>query len=411
MRAPRRPSLLVSIVHRAVVAALAALLLVGARAAAQPPSGGAASPQPSNDAISEGRVAGRILRITAAGERPVARQWVVLHGIGAAGGRAIDSARTSAAGDFRIRYRFSADSTTQYFVSTVHHGIAYVSGVLPPDASPDLATLTVFDTTSAPLRLDVRGRHILVFAPADGPRRRVAEIYDLSNDTTLTRVTPEGGPPVWTGVIPTGFEEFSSGPEMTSNETIRLLDGRVAAFAPVAPGLKRLAFTYSLPPKAFPASFLVEQKTQLLEVLLEDQEGEIAGAGLTEVAPTAIEGRTFRRFQAQDVPALAVVTVRVPAVPMSRGWPTGALVVVIGVVMVAALVIALRRRGGRVRMPVSVVPPREDPAEALAREIVELDTAFAQRSDRNDAERVEYERRREALKRQLAERLAPHRSG
>jgi len=105
------------------------------------------------------------------------------------------------------------------------------------------------------------------------------------------------------------------------------------------------------------------------------------------------------------------VTVRVPAVPLSRGWPTGTLVAAIGVVMVAALVIALRRRGGPVRMPVPVVPPREDPAEALAREIVELDTAFAQRSDRDDAERVEYERRREALKRQLAERLAPHRSG
>lgn len=409
MRAPRLRSTRVSILHRAVVAALAALLVVGARAGAQPPSSASATPRPANDSTSDGRVAGRIVRITGPGERSVPRQWVVLHGIGAAGGRAIDSARTSASGDFRIRYRRSADSTTQYFVSTVHHGIAYVSGVLPPDASPDDATLTVFDTTSAPLRLDVRGRHILVFAPADGPRRRVAEIYDLSNDTTLTRITPEGGPPVWTGVIPTGFEEFSSGPEMSSNETIRLVDGKVAAFAPVAPGLKRLAFTYSLPPKAFPASLLVEQPTQLLEVLLEDQQGEVAGAGLTEVSPTTIEGRTFRRFQAQDVSARAVLTVRVPAAPVSRGSSTTALVIAIAAAMAAALVLALRRRGS-VRMPAPVAPLRENATEALAREIAELDTAFAQRSDCGDAERAEYEGRREVLKRRLAERLAPNRS-
>jgi hypothetical protein len=407
MRAAARPRELVSILRCAVAAAL---LVLGANAGAQPTSRDPTSSRQPGDTTEDSRVAGQILRVTDAGERPVARQWVVLHGVGASGGRAIDSTRTAASGDFRIRYRRTPDSTMQYFVSTVHHGIAYVSGVLPHDASPDEATLTVFDTTSAPLPIAVRGRHILVFAPADGPRRRVAEIYDLSNDTTLTRITPDGGPPVWTGVIPTGFEEFSSGPEMSSNETIRLVDGRVAAFAPVAPGLKRMAFTYSLPPNAFPVSFLVEQPSQLLELLVEDQQSEVAGAGLTEISPTTIEGRTFRRFQAQDVPALAVVTVRVPAAPASRSSPRAVLVIALATVMIVALVVALRRRRSPARIPTRSAAPLEDATESLAREIAELDAAFAQRATASEADRGDYERRREALKRQLADRLAVQRS-
>jgi hypothetical protein len=385
---------------------LAVLLLAPTPAHAQLPSSDPGLTGALADTIVQGRINGRILRVTPAGERPVPRQWVVVHGVGSGGGRPIDSTRTSAAGEFRLRYPRSDDSTTQYFVSTVHHGIAYVSGILPPDASGDEATLTVFDTTSAPVHLTVRGRHILVFAPADVPRRRVAEIYDLSNDTTLTRVTPDGGPPVWTGVIPTGFEEFSSGPEVSSNETIRIVDGKVAAFAPVAPGLKRLAFTYSLPPAAFPASFLVDEPTQLLELLLEDQHAELTGAGLTEMSPTTIEGRTFRRFQAQDVPAMAVVTIRVPAAPVSRDMPRTALVIAIGTVMVVALILAFLRRGGTRASPSAPVRVSEDPAEALAREIAELDSVYANGTDRSDAEREAYERRRAVLKRELAQRLA-----
>ena len=343
-----------------------------------------------------------------ASELPVRGQWVVLHGVGASGGSAIDSVRTAASGTFRFRYRRSADSTTQYFVSTVHHGIAYVSGVLPPVASPDDATLTVFDTTSAPVHLTVRGRHILVFAPADGPRRRVAEIFDLSNDTTVTRVTSAQGPPVWTATLPTGFEEFSSGPELSSGESIRVVNGRVAAFSPVAPGLKRLAFTYALAPSAFPASFLIEDATGLVEVLVEDPQAQVAGGGLIEMSPTAIEGRTFRRFQAQDVAAASVLTVTVPPAPQAPRSPNLALVVIVASVMVIALLVALRRGGRASRLPRVIAGPRESETDALAREIAELDAAF-DHATATDAARTEYEQRRGILKRRLAERLAPHR--
>ena len=375
---------------------------------AQPPAG-AVIPPVAAGASPASRVEGRIVRVIDAGERPVRGQWVVLHGVGAAGGRAIDSVRTGASGAFTIRYERTADSTTQYFVSTVHHGIAYVSGVLPPDATPDDATLTVFDTTTAPVRLTVRGRHVLVFAPAEGPRRRIAEIFDLSNDTTVTRVTADSATPVWTGTLPTGFEEFSSGPELSSGESIRVVNGRAGSFSPIAPGLKRLAFTYSLPPSAFPASFLIEAPTGLLEVLLEDPGAQLAGAGLVEMSPTAIEGRTFRRFQAQDVAASSVVTLTVPAAPRPRSTPTLALIGVVAGVMVVALLMAFRRSGHRARhAPVAM--PRESDTDALAREIAEMDERF-DRATATDVQRSEYEQRRAILKRRLAERLAPPRDG
>jgi hypothetical protein len=389
---------------------MTALIVGAARVGAQPPAAAPTQPAPTAAQVLEGNVAGQVLRVTADGERPVAQQWVVLHGIGAAGGRAIDSSQTASTGAFRMRYARGADSTMQFFVSTVHHGIAYVSGILPLVAKADDATLTVYDTTSAPLPLAVRGRHLLVFAPAGGPSRRVAEIYDLSNDTTLTRVTTDSGPPVWTGAIPAGFDEFSSGPEISSNEAIRVVDGRVAAFAPVAPGLKRLAFTYALPPKAFPAVFVIEQPTQLLEVLLEDQQGAIEGGGLTEVSPSTIEGRTFRRFQAQDVAAGSVVTVRVPAVPLGRDARTVVPIVIIAGVMVIALIFAMRRHKRRAAAAATPIPlPHEDPTEALARQIAELDADFARRADTGAEDRADYERRRSVLKRQLADRLAPDR--
>src|SRR5688572_9044333 len=102
------------------MSALVALLIGGTSIGAQPP---AAAPDAPAAPVGpgqggEGRVAGRVVRVTATGERGVPRQWVVLHGIGASGGRAIDSVQTSVDGDYRLRYARASDSTMQYFVST-----------------------------------------------------------------------------------------------------------------------------------------------------------------------------------------------------------------------------------------------------------------------------------------------------
>lgn len=373
------------------------------------PATSTTKPAQAQDSAGRARVAGRIVRVTGGGDRSVARQWVILHGIGTTGGHAIDSTRTAADGSFMLRYDRGTDSTAQYFISTVHHGIAYVSGVLPPNATPDDATLTVFDTSSAAIPLTVRGRHLLVFAPADDPRRRVAEIYDLSNDTTVTRIATERSGPLWSAGVPAAAQDFSSGPEMLSNEAIKLAAGRVVAYAPVAPGLKRIAFTYALPPDAFPVSFPVEHPTDVFEILVEDREAAVSGPGLEESAPSSIEGRMFRRFQAQGMSAPSLVVVRVPTAPAAPKRANMALVVALGIVMAGALAVALRR--ARARPSRADVPPTraaESDVDALAREIATLDAAF-ETTDRGDDDRARYQHRRDQLKAELAERLAARR--
>lgn len=387
-------------------AALLAVTLALSDSRAQEPARAPANALESPAQPTRGSVNGQILRITADGERPVAQQWVIVHGIGGSGGRALDSVRTAADGSFRLTYP-RTDSTAQFFVSTVHHGIAYVSGVLPPDAGADEATISVFDTTSAPIPLVVRGRHVLVFAPADNPQRRVAEIYELSNDSTVTRVTRDGQAPIWSATVPDGLEEFSSGPELMSNESIRLEQGRVAAYAPVAPGLKRIAFTYALAPAAFPARFPIDHPTDVFEILIEDREAVVEGAGLEETAPANIEGRVFRRFQAQSVGPPTMVTVSVPRAPAAPRGTNFVLVVAVGVVAVAALAFALRRSRRRViAVAAPIISPTESEIDALARRIASLDAAFESGAAPSDAERAEYERERARLKRQLADRLA-----
>jgi hypothetical protein len=242
----------------------------------------------------------------------------------------------------------------------------------------------------------------------------VAEIYELSNDTILTRVAGDEGAPLWSAIVPAGVADFSSGPEMLSNEAITLTSGRVTAFAPIAPGLKRIAFTYSLPPEAFPLSMPVEQATDVLEVLIEDREGEVIGPGLEETAPSNIEGHMFRRFQVQNIAAASVITVRLPTASIARRATSPWLIAAVAMLMVGALVVALRRSRSRAR-PVVVVPASpshvmiESDANALAREIAELDAAFEASSPADATARTRYEELRARLKHRLAERLAAHR--
>ena len=71
-----------------------------------------------------------------------------------------------------------------YFASSTHSGVAYFTAPLPPrDATGDDAEITVFDTTSAPVRIQTRGRHLVVSASSVDGRRTLVEVFELSNDT------------------------------------------------------------------------------------------------------------------------------------------------------------------------------------------------------------------------------------
>jgi hypothetical protein len=369
-------------------------LPIGARA--QAPEGASAAR----------RVAGRVVRPTEGDIRPVAGAWVTLHRVGPDRAGPLDSMRTDGGGRYRFRYEATGSEEAIYFVSASHGGIAYFTPPLRGAAvrSPD-ADITVFDTTSAAVPLRVRGRHVVVGARDDDARREIIEVYEISNDSSLTVVAPDTIRPVWTVLLPAGARDFRMREGDVAEAAVRVAPGRLRVFAPFAPGVKQLVFSYHVPAKDFPLALPVERPTPVLEVLIEEPSGSASGARLAEVDPVSLEGRTFRRFLASDAPANGVATLTLPRAAMGRrGLYIAAIVTAILAAMLVALARAFRRRrpiGATVH-----VPPRPDDPERLAREIAALDAAFERLPAPTREARANYDGRRAELKERLTRALA-----
>jgi len=355
------------------------------------------------------RVDGRVVRGLREREAPVANQWVVLHRVGRDRAGPLDSARTTRAGTFSFQYRVSGDSDAVYIVSTSYDGVAYYTSPLRgPAVRGDDAMLVVFDTTSSPVGLHIGGRHLVIGAATPTGARPIGEVFDLENDSTVTAVARDSLTPVWSTTIPaaaTNFQlnqhgELAPGAVTRRGETVGL-------YAPVSPGLRQVAFTYDLPAKSFPLNLRLERPAGVLEVLVQEPTTRVQAPGLRETPAVSAEGRTFRRFLAQDVGPGTVVRVDPPrGISVSRERVTFSVIAVVLAAMVIAFVVAARRRPTR-----SVVAASSESASRrLVREIAELDDAFEQTPDANDSVRAEYEARRASLKSELAHMLADERN-
>ena len=329
--------------------------------------------------------------------------WATLHRVGPDGGAPLDSMRTRGGGVYEFRYRTRPGDDAVYFVSASHGGIAYFSPPLDAgSASGDGAEITVFDTTSSPIPIQVRGRHLVVSAVAEG-RREIIEVYELSNDSSLTLVAPDTATPTWSAVLPEAAEDFDVGESDVAEAAVQFEKGRLRVFAPIAPGLKQIAVSYVLPGTAFPVSIPIERATPVLEVLIEDPAGSATGAGVVEVDPVSAEGRTFRRFLAADAPASGVLILRMPrAARFGRGTYLSIVLLAIGTAMLIVLARSFSRRRplvpGRIDLP-------DDP-DRLAREVAALDAAFERMPAPTDEARAAYQARRQELKQRLAAALA-----
>ena len=74
-------------------------------------------------------------------------------------------------------------------------------------------------------------------------------------------------------------------------------------FAPFAPGLKQLSFAYELPLSAFPLTRTLPTGATVLEALVEEPGARVEAPKMRQVDPVIVEGRSFARYLAQDVPA------------------------------------------------------------------------------------------------------------
>jgi len=355
------------------------------------------------------RVAGRVVRPGGDSVVPAAGAWVTLHRVGADSAAPLDSSRTGPDGRYAFRYRPFGSEDAIYFVSAQYAGIAYFSPPLRSDVvTGEDAEVTVFDTTSSSFPLSVRGRHVIVSSSDASDERTVIEVFELANDSTRTLVGGGVGEtePTWSAVLPAGARNFKVGQGDVPPDAVTFDDGRVLVFAPFAPGLKQISFSYTLPRSSFPLTLPISRATGVLEVLVEEPTARAtaSGARLAEVAAVSVDGRNFKRFLAQNAPANGVLTVDVPgATGANRTTLYMAVVAAIGAAMLLALARAFTRRTRVARAPSAPAGPSP---ERLAREIADLDVAFERRSSPGEEERAAYQARRGELKAQLTDALA-----
>lgn len=391
--------------RRSVVAAGVVLVALPRVAPAQTttprtPPIGSAHVSPPSEARS---VRGRVVRGARTTAQPLAGAWVVLHRVGTDRAAPLDSTRTDGAGRYAFRYRTSGDPDAVYFASSVYAGIAYFTSPLTArDVSGADAELVVHDTTSGPVPVHARARHVVFSAPGDEKRRIILEVYELSNDSTVTRVAAGDTGVVWEAVLLDGARNARVGQTDFSGGAVRFEEGRARLAAPFAPGLKQFSFSYEVPVET-EHSFIVDGPTDVLEVLIEDALGRAEGAGLASTGATTSGGRTFARFVAQDVPAGAVVRVSAPGTGAVSGNQVRVLLIMtaLGAVLLIGLARTMMVRGGRARRRRSA----ESVAELRA-ELEALDAAFAAHANPTAEQRADHWQARAHLTKQICDAVA-----
>jgi len=373
---------------------------IGSTSAQAPAPATAPAPPPAGPS----RVDGQILRPGKRDLLPVGGVWVTIHRVGSDTAGPIDSMRVGADGRYRFRYTRTGPTDAVYFVSASYDGIAYFSRPLTTTSvSGDDAAIVVFDTTSVPFPLSIKGRHIIIASPNVDGTRQVVEAYEIANDSDHTLVSPDDAHPSFTARLPAGATSFQVGESDISPAAVSAAGGRVIVTAPFAPGLKQLSFSYRVPQSSFPLRMPVPQAATVLEVLLEEPKATANGSSLKAVAPVAIEGRPFLRFLGADAKAGSSVEVTVPVVqaPASERLYRE-IAIALAALMVAGFVAWLARSRARRARGAPAAPAREpDATETLARAIATLDAEFERAPSPDAVARAAYEERRRALKREL----------
>ena len=369
------------------------MLGVAPRARAQDSS---ATEMPPTPAV----IAGRVIIPAGEKETPVPGVMVTLHRVGPDHAGPVDSVRSGPDGRYSMHYtRYGSDEAV-YFAAVIYRGIAYFSAPARALRTPEQdGEIVVFDTTTRVVPFTIQGHHIVVSAPGPDGSRKVVEVYELSNDTSVTIVPVDSMSAVWATPLPREATQFAGGQGDVAPSALVARDGKVELIAPFGPGIKQVSYSYTLPPSAFPLELTAQRFTVVLEVLLEEAAAQARAASLRAQPEATTQGHTFKRFLAQGTPAGERIRIDVPVVAAStRTRVLIGLAVVIGLAMIGSLVRALLRRGARVA-PVQAIPRSEELLASIA--------ALDARREAGDATLSEeaYESERASLKRELAATL------
>jgi len=336
--------------------------------------------------------AGRVMVVQGSDTVPVGRTPVVLHRVGRSAQGPVDTALTDLRGRFRFRY--AADTGSVFLLSAGFAGIEYFSTALQATPSaPDTGLVLFVSDTSSTTPIAVASRHIVISQPDQNGLRPALEIVVLQNNGPRTRVAGDSASPVWVGRLPGGAAGAQAGNGDYSPDALVFRGDSVVLFAPVAPGDKQVIYTYSLPPNPGRVRVPMLDSVAALNVLLEEQDVPVHGAGLTRAGPQTIENRTFMQWNG-PAPGGSVLEIGFSG-GLGR-WLLPALVSLVAVTLFLLTFRTLRRT--------SPSPAAEPLLDQLAR----LDARYAGReAETPPAEWTNYQQERARLKARLTEGLAP----
>lgn len=348
---------------------------------------------------------GRVVRVVGKDSVPVAGQVVVAHHVTPAVQGAVDSARSDAAGRFRIVVA-RPDTGGVFMVSTKYRGIGYFGEPVADSerVAAGRLTLAVFDTSSSGHALYVAMRHLVVTTPEGGVQRRILDIVQVENPGTATRVAADSAGATWRLRLAPGVTDFQLGESDISPAAVRREGDMVLIAAPFPPGAKQVLLSYAAPLGAKDLVIPIDQMTARLEVMIEGGGASASGAGVRPAEPMAIENRNFTRYTAEGVEAGASLTLTF-ASGGARGKYVWVIVLVAGVALGAGAFVLLRRRRGT--GPAPVAAPRADTPDALVAQIAALDERYEGREAETAPEDwARYTSRRADLKERLRAVLA-----
>ena len=300
-------------------------------------------------------VSGRVLR----GGRdtlPLANVFVVLHRMASANAGPIDSVRSDARGRYRLALR-NPDSTSGYVVSVWYDSIAYFSLPLTVVGRPavHVEDIVAFPAsrTGPPLRL-VRRLTTISAATSDGSRE-VLEILELENPGQSTRITDDTVAPTWSGRLPEHTGQFRAGQGDVSPEAVRFRNDSVLIYAPIPPGpAKQLSYDYTLAAGARAFIVPIDQPTVEVNLLIEDTAAVVIAPKLESFGVKEIEGRRFAAYRAGPLAPGERVEIRLPPGKFRAQMLLPYVIGVLAVVMVLAMIWALRKRPSAVSHQQSV---------------------------------------------------------
>jgi hypothetical protein len=302
-------------------------------------------------------LAGRVVRLVGPDSQPLVGVKVSAHRIGKTVQGVVDSMSSGAGGAFRFRLR--GDSAAIYLVSARSGGVEYFSeAIRPPGAR---AMLIVVSDTSSAVPVTLMARHVIVSRPDPAGARAILDLVTLRNASGATRVARDSLSPTWRLVLPAGALEPTVEEGDVSGAAVEFRGDTLLLFAPVAPGRKNMMLSYRLPASEVHPSWTAPSDS--FDLLVEEGDATVQGAGLMPAAPVTLMERQLRRWSAHP-PSGPAGEIRFAAAATDSAGLLWGLVGVVAAVLAAGAFVLLRRRPRP--SPVRAAPP-VDLIEELAR--------------------------------------------